>query len=131
MQLTAFGDLNLGTEQFLNGLGKGLADIPTIGQEALNGLQVGCAAAQGQQRPLAVGHIGRRDGDRVGQALRIDSNVALDPRYLLPGIVALGARTIGVLDALRVDDQKARRGFAPLSCTSLANHIFLKPAPGR
>ena len=67
----------------------------------------------------------------MGQALRIDSNVALDPRYLLPGIVALGARTIGVLDALRVDDQKARRGFAPLSCTSLANHIFLKPAPGR
>jgi len=38
MQLTAFGDLNIGAEQFFNGMGKGLADIPTIGQEALNGL---------------------------------------------------------------------------------------------
>jgi len=81
--------------------------------------------------PPAVGHIGSGNGDRVGQALGIDRNVALDSRYLLAGVVAFLTRAIGILDALRVDDQKARRGFAPLFCTSLANHIFLKPAPGR
>ena len=120
MQLAAFGDLNLGAKEFFNSQGKGLADIPTIGQNALNGLQISRATAKGKQCALAVSHLCRRDGD-----------VTLDPRYFLAGIVAFLSRTIGVLDALRVDDQKARRGFAPLSCTSLANHIFLKPAPGR
>ena len=67
----------------------------------------------------------------MGQALGVDSNVALDSRHFLAGVVAFLTRTIGILDALRVDDKKARRGFAPLSCTSLANHIFLKPAPER
>lgn len=38
MQLTAFGDLHLRTKQFVDGLGKGLTDIPTIGQDALNSL---------------------------------------------------------------------------------------------
>jgi len=123
--------LNLGTEQFFNGLGKWLADIPTIGKDALNSFQISSAAAKRKQCALAIGHIGRRDGNGVGQALRIDGNVALDPRYFLAGIVALLSCAIGILDALCVDDQKARRGFAPLSYTSLANHIFLKPAPGR
>ena len=112
-------------------MGKWQTDIPTIGQDALNGLSISSATTEGEQCPLAVGYIGSGYGDRVGQALGIDGNVALDPRYLLAGVVAFLARTIGVLDALRVDDQKARRGFAPLSCTSLANHIFLKPAPRR
>ena len=131
MQLTAFGDLNLGAEQFFNGMGKGLTDISAIGQDTLNSLQISSTAAEGQQCPLAVGHVGSGDGNRVGQALGIDGNVAFDSRYFLAGVVAFLTRTIGIPDALRVDDQKARRGFAPLSCTSLANHIFLKPAPGR
>ena len=38
VQLTAFGDLNLGAEPLFNGLGKWLTDIATIGQNALNGL---------------------------------------------------------------------------------------------
>ncbi len=131
MEFAAFGDSNLGTEQFLNGLSKGLADIPAVGQNALNGLQISSATTEGKQCPFAVSHLGRRDGDCVGQALGVDGNVALDPRNLLARIVAFLSCAIGILDALRVDDQKARRGFAPLFCTSLANHIFLKPAPGR
>ena len=123
--------LNLGTEQFLDGLGKWLTDIPTIGQEALNGLQISRAATEGQQGSFTVCYLGCRDSNRMRQALGIDRNVALDSRYFLAGVVAFLARAIGILDALRVDDQKARRGFAPLFCTSLANHIFLKPAPGR
>lgn len=76
--------MDLGAEQFFNGMDKRLADIPTIGQDAPNGLQVGRAAAQGEQCPLAVRHPSRRDGDRVWQALGIDGNVALDPRTFLP-----------------------------------------------
>ena len=112
-------------------MGKWLTDIPAIRQDALNSLQIGSAAAEGKQCALAVGHFGCCNGNGVGQALRIDGNVALDPRYFLARIVAFLPRTIGILDALCVDDQKARRGLAPLSCTSLANHIFLKPAPRR
>ncbi len=54
---------------------------------------------------------------------------AAGARDLLASVVAFLASTIAVLDALRVDDQKARRGFAPLFCTGRANYIFLKPAP--
>lgn len=123
--------LNLGTEQFLDGLGKWLTDIPTIGQEALNGLQISRAATEGQQGSFTVCYLGCRDSNRMRQALGIDRNVALDSRYFLAGVVAFFPGTIGILHTLCVDDQKARRGFAPLFCTSLANHIFLKPAPGR
>ena len=112
-------------------MGKWPTDISAIGQDALNSLQISSAAAESKQCTLAVGHFGCCNGNSVGQALRIDGNVALDPRYFLAGIVAFLSRTIGILDALRVDDQEARRGLAPLSCTSLANYIFLKPAPGR
>ena len=37
MQLAALGNLNLSTKQTLNGMSKGLADIPNVGQNALNG----------------------------------------------------------------------------------------------
>ena len=38
MQLTAFGDLNLGAKQFFNGMGKRLADISAVSQNTLNSL---------------------------------------------------------------------------------------------
>lgn len=57
VQLAAFGDLNRGGKQFFNGLGKWLADIAAIGQDALNGLQVGCAAVEGKQTASAVGRV--------------------------------------------------------------------------
>ncbi len=78
---------------------------------------------------LAIRNIGCRDGNGMGQSLGIDRDVALDAGDFLAGIVAFCLCAIRVLDALRVDDQKARRGFAPLSGTNRANHIFLKPAP--
>ena len=131
MQLAAFCDLDVGTEQFFHSLGEGLADISTISQDALDGLQICHATPQRQQGAFPVGYVGRRNGDGVRQSLGIHRNVAFDARHLLASIVTFLSRTIGVLDALRVDDQKARRGFAPLSCTGRANHIFLKPVPER
>ena len=78
MQFAAFGDLNLSTEQFFNGMGKRLADISAIGQDALNSLQISSTAPQSQQCPLAVSDLGGRDSDCVRQSLGIDRNVALD-----------------------------------------------------
>ena len=68
MQFAAFSNLNLSTEQFFNGMGKRLADISAISQDALNSLQIRSTAAQGQQCPLAVGYLGGRDGDCVRQS---------------------------------------------------------------
>ena len=39
MQLAAFCDLDVGTEQFFHRLGEGLADISAISQDVLDGLQ--------------------------------------------------------------------------------------------
>ena len=108
MQLAALCNLNLGAKQFFNCLSERLADLSAVGQDAPNGLQVGRTAAEGKQYPLAVSHIRRRNGDGVGQALGVNSKMALDPRSLFSGIVAFLSGASGVLDAPRVDDQKAR-----------------------
>ena len=129
MHLAALGDLYLCSDQLFDRLSERLPDITTIGQDTLNRLQIGRAAAQRQQGALAVGHIGCGDGNRMWQSLGIDGDVSLDSGHFLPRVVPLVACAIGVLDALRVDDQEARRALAPLFCTSRANHIFLKPAP--
>jgi hypothetical protein len=41
------------------------------------------------ERALPIGHVRRGHGDGVWQSLRVDDNVSLDPRDLLPRIVAL------------------------------------------
>jgi hypothetical protein len=49
------------------------------------------------------------------------AGAALDAGDLLARVVALMARCIGVLHALRVNDQQAGRGASPLFGTVLAN----------
>ena len=65
------------------------------------------------------------------KALGVHCNVALDARDLLACVIALQARRIRVLDALRVQYQERRAGVAPLFLSGRANLIFLKPAPER
>jgi len=57
------------------------------------------------------------------QTLRIDSNMPFDARYLLAGVIAFAAGRIGVLDALRVHDAKARRGL-PLVVLAFLRHLI-------
>lgn len=83
-------------------------------------------AIEGKQGALPVGDIRGDSGNGVRQVLGIDRNVALDSRDFLARVVAFLSGSIAVLDALRVDDQEARRRFAPLSGTGRANHIFFK-----
>lgn len=113
MQLATFGDFHFGTKLFFDNIGKWLDNIPTIGQDAPNSLQIDGVAAEGKQSAFAVDDIGRRDGDGVEKALRIDGDVALDSRDFLPAVATLFARAIRVLDALRVDDQKLVEKLRP------------------
>jgi hypothetical protein len=57
--------LDLSADQFLNGPGKWLTDISTIGQDTLNGLYIISAATESKQFPFAICHLSLRDGDRV------------------------------------------------------------------
>jgi hypothetical protein len=71
------------------------------------------------QRPLAVDHLGRGHGDGVWQPLGDHRNVSLDAR-----IVALQARRVRALHALRVDDQERAACVAPQFLAGRANLIF-------
>ncbi len=67
----------------------------------------------------------------MGQPLRIHPDVPFDAGYLLARVVSLLFRAIGVLHALRINDQEAGHGVASLFGPGLANLIFLRPAPER
>lgn len=58
--------------------------IPTINQDALSGVQISSATAQGKQSVFAVDYLGRHDDDGVRQALNIDSNGRLIPEIFFP-----------------------------------------------
>ncbi len=124
MQLTVFGNSNLGTEQIFDGMSKWLADISTLDEESLNGLQSNGSAAKGKQCSFTIGHIIGCNGNSVGQALDICCDIAIDYRYFLARIITLLSGTISILNTLLVDDQKTHREFVALSCTRLANGTF-------
>ena len=121
VQLVAFRDLHGCAELVLDRLGKRLAGVAAIDEDAGDLLEIVRAAVERGQGTLAVGHLGCRDGHRMRQALRIHRDGALDAGDLLAGVIALLAGGIGVLHALRVHDQEAGRGAASLSGAVLAN----------
>jgi hypothetical protein len=63
---------------------------------------MGLATVNGLQNPLAIGHIGRRDLNRMGKSLGIDRNVAFDARYLFSHVVAFALGGVGVLHTLGI-----------------------------
>jgi hypothetical protein len=81
------------------------------------------------QCAFSIRHIRRRHSNGVRQPLRIDHNVALDPRNLFAGVVPFALRAIGILDALRINDAKRRLLVASKADAGRANRIFLVPAP--
>ena len=131
VEFVALDDLDCGTEALLDAIGEGLASIATVGEHAFHASQSWFRAFQGLQRTAAVSHLSGGDGNGMGQALRVHRDVALDAGDLLARIVSLLSGAVGVLHALRVNDQKASRDVAPLSLSGLANRFFLRPAPGR
>ena len=107
VQLAPFGDLDAGPERLLHRVGERFAGVAAVSQDAGDLPQRAGRTAKRGQRTTAIRHLGRRDGNRMRQPLRIDRDVALDAGHALAGVIALLAGRIGVLHALRVDDQKA------------------------
>ena len=73
------------------------------------------------QRALAVGHLGRRYRNGMGQSLRIDGNGRLIPETFLPTIALLASR-VGVLHCASTIKNVPQA--LPLSLAGRANLIF-------
>ena len=128
MQFIAFDHFHFRPEYPKHHLFKPLAGIATIDQHLVDLGQAIIVEQEHQQRAVAVIYVRRRHRNRMRQTLRIDGNVSLDSRHLLAGVIAFALRRIGVLDALRVHDAKARRGLPSVVLAFLCHLIFLMPA---
>ena len=131
MQFIALDDLHGGLDPLHYAVGKGLACVAAIDQHALYRLQIWLAPVDGSQCAVAVRYIGRGHGDGVGQALRVYRDMALDAGNFFARVVALLFGAVGVLHALRINNDEAGRGVAPQFGAGLANRFFLRLAPGR
>ena len=131
MQFIALDDLDGGFQTLRYAIGEGLAGVAAIDQHAFNSLQIRPAAVDGLQGPAAVGYLGSGNRDGMGQALRIHPDVPFHAGDLLACVVALVFSAVGVLHALRVNDQEAGHDVAPKFGAGLANRFFLSPAPER
>ena len=121
MKFAACGDLHGCAELLLHGFGKWFAGVAAVHQHAADVLQVVGAAVERGQCAVAIGDVGRRHGDGMRQTLRVDRDMALDAGDFLARVVALLSGCIGVLYALRINDQEAGRGAPPLFGAVLAN----------
>ena len=89
VEIASFGDLHGCAELLLHGFGKRLARVSAVRQHAADVLPIVGAAVDCGQGPVAVGHVGRGDGDGMGQPLRVDRDRALDAGDLFARVVAL------------------------------------------
>lgn len=121
MQFVSLDDLNRGLQPLHHAVGKGCARVAAINQHTFHRLQIRLAPVNGGQSAVAVRYIGGGHGDGVGQALRVHGNMSLDAGYLFARIVALLFSAVGVLDALRVNNNEAGCGLAPQFLAGLAN----------
>jgi len=121
VQFIALDHLHRCLQPLHHAVGKGFARVAAIDQHALHRLQIRLAPVHGGQSAVAIRYIGRGHGDGVGQALRVHCNMPLDAGDLFAGIVAFLLSRVGVLDALRVNNDEAGRGLAPQFFAGLAN----------
>lgn len=84
MQLVALDDLNRGIEPLHHAIGKRLARVTAIGQQAVHQLQIRLAPVDGGQSAAAIRHLGRGYGDGMRQSLRVNGDVTLDAGDFLP-----------------------------------------------
>src|SRR5665213_4524139 len=131
MQLIALDDLNRGIEPLHHAVGKRLARVAAVDQHALHQLQIRLAPVDGGQSAAAVGHLSRSYSNGMGRSLRVNGDVTLDAGDFLARVVALLLSAVGVLHALRVNNDEAGHGVASQFLAGLANGFFLRPAPGR
>ena len=87
-------------------------------------MQVQNHPVNGNQSAVAVRYIGSDRGDGVGQALRVHSNMSLDAGHLFANVTSFLFCAIGVLDALRINNDEAGCGLAPQFLAGLANRFL-------
>ena len=74
--------------------------VAPIDEHTLHAGEMGLAAVNGLQSPLAIRHIGRCDLNRRGKSLAIDRHGALDALSLFPRVVAFALGGLRVLHTL-------------------------------
>ena len=121
MQFIAFDHLNRGLQALLYAVGEGLPGVAAIDQHAFNALEIRPAAVDRLQGAATIRDLRRGHGDGMGQSLRVHRDVTLDAGHLLACVVSLLFSAVGVFHALRVNDQEAGYGVAPLFLAGLAN----------
>ncbi|SFU31224.1 hypothetical protein SAMN05216339_101286 [Nitrosomonas eutropha] len=85
----------------------------SITQQTLDLLQARFAALQSLQSSFAISHFCRGYRNSMWQTLGIYRDMTFDARYLLACVIALLARCVRVLHALRVHDQERAASVAP------------------
>lgn len=85
-----------------------------------------CSAPELQslQCTFTVSHFRRRHRNSMRQTLGINSDMALDTRYLLASVITFLVGRVCVFHALRVHDQERAANVAPLFLSDRANLIF-------
>ena len=95
MELCAFRDFNETTQDVLHAISKLLACIARIRQHIRDVGEAGVMQTKCCECACPVRDIGGRDVNRMGETLRIHSDMAIDVRHQLATIAALlfgGAR---------------------------------------
>ena len=133
MQFAAFGDLHGDrfAQNFLHTFGKWCSSITTVTQQTLYLPQTRSATLQGLQCTVTVSHFRCRHRNGMRQPQGINSDMALDARHLLAGVIAFLVSRVRILHTLRVHNQERAASVAPLFLSGRANLIFLMPAPAR
>jgi len=121
VQFIALDDLDGGFQTLFYAIGERLAGVAAINQHAFHSRQIRPTAVDRLQGPAAIRHLGSGNCDGMGQPLRIHPDVPFDAGYFLARVVSLLLSAIGVLHALRVNDQEAGHDVASLFDSGLAN----------
>jgi len=131
VEFIAFDDLDGSPQTVHYTIGEGLARVASIHQYAFDASEIRFAAVQGLQGALPIRDLSGGYGDGMGKALRVHPDMTFDAGNLLARVIALLFGTVGILYALRINDQEAGQDVAPLFLAGRANGFFLRPAPER
>ena len=124
MRFIALDDLHGGFQALLYVTGELLPGVAAIDRHAFNSLQIRPPAVDNLQGSAAIGRLGCGNRDNMGQPPRIHPDAPLDAGNLLARAVSILLGAIGVLHALRVNNQEASYGAASLFGAGLANRLF-------
>ena len=129
MKFAAFDDFNGSAKDVFDACGEGFACITTIDKNIDNVDQIAFVQSKTFQGSHPVRDVGRGNVNHMRQPICINAYMPFDARHQLAAIKAFLFRRIGILYALRVNDQKSCVDIPTKALSDLANHIFLMRPP--